>query len=192
MQKIFFDTKFSLQERELMLKLLYQRKVALISNFNEIDKVRSKIIKNSKIRTISHKVWQILDFSISKILKFIIVNMLQKRINVEFLKSCFDFYRNSWFLINKKIKYKYRIINVHTMNMNEVIIRDVNLPSNVERFSKEFVKICVVSLIDFLFKYDQVILIEKFRDLIAFMTSLNLFQMIWLSQNAINSMTQFV
>ena len=36
------------------------------------------------------------------------------------------------------------------------------------------------------------ILIKKFRNLTAFMISLNLFRMTRLSQNAINSMTQFV
>ena len=76
LQKILFDTKFFLQERKLMLKLLYRQKVALIENFSEIGKVRSKIIKNQKIRTMSYKVWQAFDFSVSKILKFIIVNML--------------------------------------------------------------------------------------------------------------------
>ena len=139
----------------------------------------------------SYKVWQIFDFSVSKILKLIIVNMLQKWISVELLKLCFEFYRNSWFLINKKIKNKYRMINV-AMNMNEVIIRNINLLFNVEEFSKEIAKIYVVFLINFFFEYDQVILIEKFRDLTAFMTFLNLFQMIRLSQNVINSMTQFV
>ena len=51
---------------------------------------------------------------------------------------------------------------------------------------------CVVFLINFFFEYDQVILIEKSRDLTAFMIFLNLFRIIWLSQSAINSMTQFV
>ena len=100
-----------------------------------------------------HKVWQALDFSVSKILKFIVVNMLQKRINAELLKSCFEPYRNPWFLIDKKIKNKYRMINA-AMNMNGVIIRDVNLPFNVEEFLKEFAKICVVFLIDFFFEYN--------------------------------------
>ena len=34
------------------------------------------------------------------------------------------------------------------MNMNEVIIRNIYLPFNVEEFSKEFAKICVTFLID--------------------------------------------
>ena len=130
-------------------------------------------------------------FSVSKILKFIVVNMLQKQINAEFLKSCFEPYRNSWLLIDKKIKNKYRMINI-AMNMNEIIIRDVNLLFNVEEFLKEFTKMCVAFLINFFSEYDQMILIEKSRNLIAFMISLNLFRMTRLSQNAINSMTQFV
>ena len=153
MQKIFFDTKLFLQERELMLKLFYRRKVAFIWNFSEIDKVRSEIMKNQKIQTMSHKVWQIFDFSVLKILKFIVVNILQKRINAEFLKLYFEFYRKSWFLINKKIRNKYQIINV-VMNMNEIIIRNVNLSFNVEEFSKMFARMCVVFLIDFFFEYD--------------------------------------
>ena len=158
---------------------------------DKIDRIRSEIIKNQKIRTMLHKVWQILDFSVLKTLKFIVINMLQKRINAEFLKSCFEFYCNSWFLIDKKIKNKYRMINA-VINMNGVIIRNVNLSFNVEEFSKRFTRICVVFLIDFFFEYNQMILIEKSRNLTAFMTFLNLLRMTRLLQNAINSMTQFV
>ena len=148
-------------------------------------------MKNQKIRTMSHKVWQTFDFSVLKTLKLIVVNILQKRINVGLLKSCFESYCNPWFLINKKIKNKYQMINA-AINMNEVIIRNVNLPFNVEKFLKEFAKMCVDFLIDFFSKYDQMILIEKSRDLTAFITFLNLFRIIRLSLNAINSMTQFV
>ena len=74
------------------------------------------------------------------------------------------------------------MINV-AMNMNEIIIRDVDLSFNVAKFSKEFTKMCVAFLIDFFFEYDQIILIEKFRNLIAFIISLNLFRMTQLSQN---------
>ena len=83
------------------------------------------------------------------------------------------------------------MINV-AMNMNEVIIRDINLLFNVEEFSKEFARMCVVFLINFFFEYNQVILIEKSRDLTIFMIFLNLFRITRLLQNAINSMIQFV
>ena len=45
------------------------------------------------------------------------------------------------------------MINV-AMNMNKVIIRNVNLLFNVEKFSKEFAKICVAFLINFFFEYN--------------------------------------
>ena len=40
------------------------------------------------------------------------------------------------------------------MNMNEMIIRDVNLLFNVKKFSKKFVNMLITSLIDFFSDYD--------------------------------------
>ena len=40
------------------------------------------------------------------------------------------------------------------MNMNEIIIRDVNLPLNIKKFSKKFVNMLITSLIDFFSDYD--------------------------------------
>ena len=50
------------------------------------------------------------------------------------------------------------------MNMNEIIIRNVNLLFNVEELFEKFMNIHVASLIDFFFKYNQIILTEKLRD----------------------------
>ena len=66
------------------------------------------------------------------------------------------------------------MINV-AMNMNKIIVRNINLLFNVEEFSKEFAKMYIAFLIDFFFEYDQMILIEKFRDLTTFMIFLSLF-----------------
>ena len=107
LQKMLFNAELFSQKRDLMIKLLYRRKIALIWNFNKINTVKSKIMKNQKIRIVFHKVWQISDFFVFKTLKSIVIKMLQKRFNAELLKSCFKFYQNSWFLINKKIKNKY-------------------------------------------------------------------------------------
>ena len=148
-------------------------------------------MKDQKICTVSHKVWQVLDFSISKTLKFIVIKMLQKKIDADFLELNFDSYKNFWFLINKKIKNKYQMINA-IMNMNEMIIRDVNLSFNVEKFSKKFANMLITSLIDFFFNYDQITLAEKCRDLTAFMTSLKLLKITKFSQKIINSIAQFV
>ena len=148
-------------------------------------------MKDQKIRIISHKIWQTSDFFVSKTLKFIIIKMLQKKIDADLFEFNFDSYKNFWFLIDKKIKNKYQMINA-IMNMNEIIIRDVNLSFNIKKFSKKFVNMLITSLINFFFNYDQVLLVEKCRNLTTFMTSFEFLKMIKLFQKVINSIVQFV
>ena len=100
-------------------------------------------------------------------------------------------YRNFWFLIDKKVKNKYWIINA-IMSMNEMIIRNVNLLFNVEKFLKEFADMLITSLIDFFSDYNQITFVEKCRNLIVFMISFEFLKMIKLSQKIINSIVQFV
>ena len=78
------------------------------------------------------------------------------------------------------------------MNINEIIIRDVNLFFNVEKFLKKFANMLITSLIDFFFNYDQITLVEKCRNLIIFMISFKFLKMTKLSQKIINSIVQFV
>ena len=78
------------------------------------------------------------------------------------------------------------------MNINKMIIRDVNLLFNVEKFLKKFADMLITSLINFFSDYDQVTLAEKCRNLTIFMISFKLLKMIKLSQKIINSIVQFV
>jgi hypothetical protein len=93
--------------------------------------------------------------------------------------------------MKKKKKEKYRLINV-ALKMNEVIIRDANLLFAMNEFSKEFVDCVIIFLMNLFFEYNQLSLIEKCRNMIAFMISFDLMRMITIFMNAINSMTQFV
>ena len=94
-------------------------------------------------------------------------------------------------MIDKKVKNKYRMINA-IININEMIIRDVNLSFNVENFSKKFANMLITSLINFFFDYNQITLVEKCRNLTTFMISFELLKIIKLSQKIINSIVQFV
>ncbi len=76
--------------------------------------------------------------------------------------------------------------------MNRVIIRDANLLSAIDEFSEEFADCAIVSLVNLFSEYDQLSLIEKCRDMIVFMTSLDLMRMTTILMKAINSVTQFV
>ena len=107
------------------------------------------------------------------------------------LEFCYDPYRNPWFLIKKKKKGKYRLINA-AIKINKIIIRNINLPPSVDNFSENFVKCKIVSLVDFFSGYDQIELDEIFRDLTGFMTPIGLLKMTILFQKITNSVAQFV
>ena len=102
LQKMLFDAKLFFQERNLLIEMLYKRKIVLIWNFSEIDKVRSEVMKDQKIRIISHKIWQISDFFVSKVLKFIIIKMLQKKLTLIFSNLILTRIKISDFWLTKK------------------------------------------------------------------------------------------
>ncbi len=106
-----------------------------------------------KIRTMSHEAWQILEFQIFKALTQMIAEMIRDRIKDDVLELCYEFYRNSWFLVKKKKKKKYRLINA-ALKMNRVIIRNANLLSAMNKFSEEFADCVIVSLMNLFFEYD--------------------------------------
>ena len=78
------------------------------------------------------------------------------------------------------------------MKMNEMIIHNVSLLFNVEKSLKKFANILITLLINFFFDYDQIMLVEKYQNLITSMISLKLLKMIQLSHKIINSIIQFV
>jgi hypothetical protein len=87
--------------------------------------------------------------------------------------------------LSRRRKKKYRLINV-VIEMNRVTISNANLFFAVNEFSEEFVDCVIASLMNLFFEYDQLSLIEKCRDMIAFMTLLDLMKMITIFMNAIN------
>jgi hypothetical protein len=189
-QRMQIKNELLKREKEFFLEMLFNREIAFLWDFIEKNSVRSKITSLMKIRTMSHETWQIFEFQIFKTLTEIVAEMIRNRITNDVLEFCYEFYRNSWFLIKKK-KKKYRLINV-ALKMNRVIIRNANLLFAMNEFSKEFADCVIASLMNLFFEYNQLSLIEKYRDMIAFMISFDLMKMITIFMNAINLMTQFV
>jgi hypothetical protein len=93
--------------------------------------------------------------------------------------------------MKKKKSKKYRLINA-IIEMNRVTVRDANLFSFIDEFFENFADCAVASLIDLFSEYDQIELNRQSRDLIAFMTSIELLRMTILSMRVINSVAQFV
>ena len=99
--------------------------------------------------------------------------MLKDRIKKDILKPNYDPYRNPWFLVKKKEKGKYYLINT-IMEINRVTIRNANLPPSVNEFSEKFTKYIITSLIDFFSDYNQIKLNKKSRNLTTFHTLIRL------------------
>ena len=179
------------KERELLMEMFYRREAALSWTFDEIGKVRPEVAPDQEIRTVEHKAWQVPSFPVPRALNQKVIEMLRKRIRNGLLEPCHGPYRNPWFLVGKKEKGEYRLVNA-AMKLNGVTIRDANLPPSVEEFAEEFAGMSMASLVDLFSGYDQMGLAKAFRDMTAFMTPLGLLRMTRLPQGATNSVAQFV
>ena len=117
--------------------------------------VNSDVTLPQEIRTIPHKAWQIHRFAILKVFVSTVTEMLQECLRCRTFEPCHGFYRNNWFVMRKKEKRMYRLINA-ALDMNKVTIQDANLPLSVDEFSDDFADCAICFLIDFFFKYDQI------------------------------------
>ncbi len=189
-KRIICNDALTLQKKNLLLKMLFNREATMIWNFSEMKKIKDIVSFLQQIQIILHDAWQTLNFSVFKTLYQIIIDMLKNQIKHDILKSCHDLYWNLWFLIKKKFN-QYHMINA-TINMNKIIIKDINLLSDVNEFFKEFIDMIMIFLIDLFSEYNQIMLTKIYQDLTAFMTSLRLLWQTMLSQDVINFMTQFV
>ncbi len=82
-----------------------------------------------------------------------VIEIFKNRIEKDIFESSYNPYRNPWFLVKKKEKGKYYLINI-IIKINRVIIKDANLPPSVNKFFKEFVGCIIASLIDFFSDYN--------------------------------------
>lgn len=191
LQRMRIGDELTEQEKDLFTEMLYNREAALAWTFAEMGRIRPEVTPPIKIRTVEHKAWQSPGFHIPRALTGIVSEMIRDRIKAEALEYCHGPYRNPWFLVKKKEKGKYRIVNA-ALEMNKVTIRDANLPPSVDEFSEEFAGCVMSSLIDFFSGYDQVPIDVTSRDMTAFMTPVGLVRQTSLPMGATNSVAEFV
>lgn len=125
------------KEKNILVEMLLNQRKVIAFLFEKIGIVNFNIALLQEIQTISHKAWQMQGFAISKTFISIVTEMLQEYFNWRTLKLCHGPYKNSWFLVKKKKKDKYKLINV-TLDMNKVTIQDANFLSLINKFSKDF------------------------------------------------------
>ena len=116
--------------------------------------------------------------------------MLEERLKIWVIEPYHGLYRNLLYLVKKSTPKKYRLVNI-AVELNQVSVRDANLPSSADEFSEKFIVYTIFFLIDFFLGYNQADIHEESRDLTTFMTSLGFMRMTTLPQGATNSITQF-
>ena len=72
------------------------------------------------------------------------------------------------------------------MKINEVIIKDVNMPPDFDEFVEDFAEMSILFIINYFFKYDNFSSHEKLRDMTAIATSLGLLRQTTLLQKVTN------
>ena len=180
----------TLNEREILLEMLYNREVAISYSFETIRRVSESVAPPQEIQTVSHKLWQVKGFQIPKALHPTTISMLKQRLKMGVIEPCYGPYRNPWYLVKKNKPGEYRLVNA-AIEINRVTLQDANLLPQVDKFSEEFAGYAVTSLLDLFSEYDQVLLAVECRDLTGFQTPLGLMQMTTLPQGATNSVAQF-
>lgn len=191
LSKMIVGEELTIKEKELVTEMLYNREAALAWDFSHIGRVNPDVAPPQEIRTVPHQAWQVPGFQIPKALNSVVTHMLKERIQQGIIEPCHGPYRNPWYLVKKKEKGTYRLVNA-AMEMNRVTIRDANLPPSADEFSEDFAGCAIASLVDFFSGYDQIELDKKSRDLTGFMTPIGLLRMTTLPQGATNSIAQFV
>jgi hypothetical protein len=189
--KLDIGTELWPREMEMFLEMMTNREKVIAFDWMECGRIHEDVTPPIEIKTIPHTAWQAPNFPCPKSLLPVAHKMLKERLERGVLERCFGPYRNPWFLVGKKEKNAYRLINA-AMAINKVTIRDANLPPSVDEFSEEFAGCSVASLVDFFSGYDQLTLAEKSRDLTAFYTpGLGLLRQTTLLQGATNSVAVF-
>jgi hypothetical protein len=178
------------KEREMLEEMLYRREPALSFDFSESGRVHADVAPPVRIHTVPHEAWKEAQFPVPRMLRDVVIEMIQQRLDRGTLRYSRSPYRNPWFLVKKKDS-GYRLIN-NAQKINKVTVRDANLPPNPDEFSEEFAGCHIVSLIDFFSGYDQIPLHEDSMAITAFATPLGLVEQCTLPMGTTNSVAEFV
>ncbi|RDW88499.1 hypothetical protein BP6252_00531 [Coleophoma cylindrospora] len=151
-ENLIIRTSITLQEREVLMELLYAREAYIAFNFEEIGLLRPEVAPPQEIRTILYIAWQTPGYPIPKALKSDAIAMIRERYKKGTIEPAYGPYRNPWFLVAKN-KGGYRLIN-DAQWTNKVTIRDALLPLSADEFSEEFAGCQLTCLLDFISGYN--------------------------------------
>lgn len=69
------------------------------------------------------------------------------------IELCHGSYQNPWYLVKKSTTRKYQLVNV-AVKLNQVTVRDANLPLSANKVSEKFADCAISTFINFLLDYN--------------------------------------
>jgi len=140
------------REKFLFIEILFEFEDAIAFDDSKMKMLNFFIESFIIIHIVFHIFWQRRNVRFSKIMQEVAIEMIKKKLNNEIFEFSQESYRSSFFLIEKKEKDTYRMINDIQM-LNKIIIRDSEISFVVNEFSKNFVNFFIIFAIDYYFNY---------------------------------------
>ena len=161
----------------------------LAFNPTELGRLHSKILEPIIIRTVPHKAWEYKPMRFPLEMKENLLRILHDRLSSGLLELFRGPYANRYFLVKKK-SGKWRFI-LDVQPLNNVSIRDANLPPKITEIVEKVSNHAIYSTMDALSGYEQIPLAEESRDLTAFNSDLGLLRSTTIPQGWTGSVAEY-
>ena len=178
-------------EKQLFIDILFEFEGAIAFTDSEMGLLDPSIEPPVVIPTVPHEPWQQQNLRLPKAMEEAATEIVKEKLQHGLLEFSQGPYRSRYFLVEKKPKGAWRLIN-DVQQLNKVTIRDSGMPPAVDEFSEDFAGYPITSAIDYYSGYYQIPLDKESRDLTAFLTMLGLVRMTRLPTGWTNSVANFM
>jgi hypothetical protein len=87
-QRLKIGKHLTLQEREILRAVLFNREAALGWDFSHLGRIRHEVAPPQKTLTVPHEAWQHPGFPVPKALVGMAIEMLKERLDAGILEPC--------------------------------------------------------------------------------------------------------
>jgi hypothetical protein len=177
-------------EKQLFIDILYEYEGAVAFDDSEMGLLNPEIEPPVVMHTVPHVPWQQQSLRLPKAMQEAASTIIKEKLANGILEFSEGPYRGRFFLVEKKEKGSWRLIN-DAQPLNKVTIRDAGMPPAVDEFSEDFAGYPITSAIDYYSGYHQIMIDKSSRDMTAFITALGLLRMTRMLQGWTNSVAVF-
>ena len=163
-------------EKQLFIDILFEFEGAIAFTDSEMGLLDPSIELPVVIPTVPHEPWQQQNLRLPKAMEEAATEIVKEKLQHGLLEFSQGPYRSRYFLVEKKLKGAWRLIN-DVQQLNKITIHDSGMLPAVDEFSEDFAGYPITSVIDYYSGYYQIPLDKESCDLTAFLTMLGLVRM---------------